>query len=221
METVYTQNREVSWLRFNERVLDEAKDPSVMPFEKLKFISIFTSNLTEFFMVRIGSLTDLSVLKKNYRDNKTEMTAQEQIDTVLAMLPELYQKRDDLYARVTDELKKNGIICKSFNELSDEEKKYTETYFRDNLMPLLSPQIIDSSHPFPFLENDKLYIFLTLANKKKNLYALVPIRNDFPLFIPLRTQKNFTYILLSEILQAFAPELFYGLTVDHLSLIHI
>lgn len=221
METVYTQNREVSWLRFNERVLDEAKDPSVMPFEKLKFISIFTSNLTEFFMVRIGSLTDLSVLKKNYRDNKTEMTAQEQIDTVLAMLPELYQKRDDLYARVTDELKKNGIICKSFNELSDEEKKYTETYFRDNLMPLLSPQIIDSSHPFPFLENDKLYIFLTLSNKKKNLYALVPIRNDFPLFIPLRTQKNFTYILLSEILQAFAPELFYGLTVDHSAVINV
>ena len=104
METLYTQNREVSWLRFNERVLDEANDNSVMAFEKLKFISIFTSNLTEFFMVRIGSLTDVSVLKKDYRDNKTEMTALEQIETVLSMLPKLYRKKDVLYARVTDEL---------------------------------------------------------------------------------------------------------------------
>ena len=179
METLYTQNREVSWLRFNERVLDEANDNSVMAFEKLKFISIFTSNLTEFFMVRIGSLTDVSVLKKDYRDNKTEMTALEQIETVLSMLPKLYRKKDVLYARVTDELKSNGVVCKTFVELSDDEKKLAETYFHDNLMPLLSPQIIDSSHPFPFLENDKLYIFLMLSNKKKTSYALVPIRNDF------------------------------------------
>jgi polyphosphate kinase 1 len=221
METLYTQNREVSWLRFNERVLDEANDNSVMAFEKLKFISIFTSNLTEFFMVRIGSLTDVSVLKKDYRDNKTEMTALEQIETVLSMLPKLYRKKDVLYARVTDELKSNGVVCKTFVELSDDEKKLAETYFHDNLMPLLSPQIIDSSHPFPFLENDKLYIFLMLSNKKKTSYALVPIRNDFPKFIPLQSQKNFSYILVHEILQAFAPELFYELTVEYSTIINV
>ena len=221
METLYTQNREVSWLRFNERVLDEANDNSVMAFEKLKFISIFTSNLTEFFMVRIGSLTDVSVLKKDYRDNKTEMTALEQIETVLSMLPKLYRKKDVLYARVTDELKSNGVVCKTFVELSDDEKKLAEIYFHDNLMPLLSPQIIDSSHPFPFLENDKLYIFLMLSNKKKTSYALVPIRNDFPKFIPLQSQKNFSYILVHEILQAFAPELFYELTVEYSTIINV
>lgn len=221
MENGYTQNREISWLRFNERVLDEANDKSVMPLEKLKFISIFVSNLTEFFMVRIGSLTDLSVLKKDFRENKTEMTAQEQIDAVLKMLPPLYKKKDELYRKVTDELKENGVICKNFSELSDEEKKSVDEYFHNDLKPLLSPQIISSSHPFPFLENDTLYIFLTLSNKKKTSFALVPMRNDFPKFFQLQRAKNFSYILTSEVLLNYVYELFSGYKLEHATLINV
>lgn len=221
MENGYTQNREISWLRFNERVLDEANDKSVMPLEKLKFISIFVSNLTEFFMVRIGSLTDLSVLKKDFRENKTEMTAQEQIDAVLKMLLPLYKKKDELYRKVTDELKENGVICKNFSELSDEEKKSVDEYFHNDLKPLLSPQIISSSHPFPFLENDTLYIFLTLSNKKKTSFALVPMRNDFPKFFQLQRAKNFSYILTSEVLLNYVYELFSGYKLEHATLINV
>lgn len=221
MKKTYTQNREISWMRFNERVLDEAKDNSVMPLEKLKFISIFVSNLTEFFMVRIGSLTDLSVLKKDFRENKTEMTAQEQIDAVLKMLPPLYKKKDELYKKVTDELKENGVIQKTFSELSDEEKKSVDEYFHNDLMPLLSPQIISSSHPFPFLENDTLYIFLTLSDKKKTTFALVPVRNDFPKFFQLQRAKNFSYILTSDVLLNYVHKLFSGYKQEHVSLINV
>ncbi|MEL3909350.1 MAG: polyphosphate kinase 1 [Treponemataceae bacterium] len=221
MKKTYTQNREISWMRFNERVLDEAKDNCVMPLEKLKFISIFVSNLTEFFMVRIGSLTDLSVLKKDFRENKTEMTAQEQIDAVLKMLPPLYKKKDELYKKVTDELKENGVIQKIFSELSDEEKKSVDEYFHNDLMPLLSPQIISSSHPFPFLENDTLYIFLTLSDKKKTTFALVPVRNDFPKFFQLQRAKNFSYILTSDVLLNYVHKLFSGYKQEHVSLINV
>lgn len=221
MKKTYTQNRELSWIRFNERVLDEANDTTVMPFEKLKFISIFVSNLTEFFMVRIGSLTDMSILKKDIRDNKTDMTASEQIDAALAMLPALYKKKDELYHTVRAELREHGVIGKSYRELSSNEKEYVIDYFHNDLMPLLSPQIIDSSHPFPFLENDRLYVFLSLTSKKKNSYALVPIRNDFPQFIPLKTSNSFSFILTWEILLELVGELFHGFTVDDKSIINV
>lgn len=221
MKKPYTQNREVSWIRFNERVLDEAQDKTVMPFEKTKFISIFVSNLTEFFMVRIGSLTDLSILKKDFRDNKTDMTAGEQIDTVLEMLPQLYKKKDELYKAIREELKEYGVIGKSYKELSSDEKKYVINYFHNEFMPLLSPQIIDSSHPFPFLENDRLYVFLSLSMKKKMSYALVPIRNDFPEFIRLKSANSFTFILTWEILLELVEELFHGFTVEYKTIINV
>lgn len=222
MKTTYTQNREISWLRFNERVLDEAKDKTVRPFEMLKFISIFTSNLTEFFMVRIGSLTDLSVLKKDFRENKTDMTASQQIAAVLSMLPAHYAKKDALYDTVTDKLQEYGVVCKEMNQLSSKERNYIKDYFYKNLFPLLSPQIIDSVHPFPFLENDHLYIFLTLTdNKKKNFYALLPVRKDFPKFIILQGSNNFSYILTYKVLLHYAAEVFKPCTIVEATVINV
>lgn len=221
MKNSYMQNREISWLRFNERVLEEAKDKTVMPFEKYKFISIFVSNLTEFFMVRIGSLTDLSILKKDFRDNKTGMSASEQINAVLSMLPNLYKKKDELYESVREKLKEYGIIEKNYDELSENEGTYVTHYFNTELMPLLSPQIIDASHPFPFLENDRLYVFLSLTSKKKNSYALVPIRNDFPQFVALKSTSGFSFILTWQILLELVGELFHGYSVEYKTIINV
>lgn len=203
----FTQNRELSWLRFNERVLDEADRPEVEAYEKLKFISIFTSNLTEFFMVRVGSLTDISRLKKEYRDNKTGMTANEQLYAIMKMLPDMYKKKDKLYRKVSDELKEFGIHSLKVKELSEKQYKYIRKVYNDEFKPLLSPQIINQSHPFPFIENDKLHVILELVEDEDKVYAIVPIRTDFAPYIALPSDE-FSYILTEKIILEFADDLF-------------
>ncbi len=158
----YMQNRELSWLAFNERVLDQGADDTVPLLERLNFISIFWSNLQEFFMVRVGSLTDLALVKKHIIDSKSNMTPAQQLDAVYARCHELYPVYERTYENLRVLLQAENIHGKRPDELSDEQRSFLRDYLNDNVMPFLSPQIINARHPFPHLENGALYIVVRL-----------------------------------------------------------
>ena len=150
---LYTQNREISWLRFNNRVLEESADETVPLIERLKFISIFSSNLDEFFMVRVGSLFDLSLVSPEEIDNKTGMTPAQQLQKIYSMIPDLIDKKDKLYRLVSEKLEKAGVEDVETDSVTSSEKKFVSQYFRAKILPILSPQIVDSHHPFPHRVN--------------------------------------------------------------------
>ena len=160
--TPYMQNRELSWLTFNERVLDQGADETVPLLERLNFISIFWSNLQEFFMVRVGSLTDLSLLKKQVLDSKTGMTPAEQLSAIHKRCHELYPVQEQTYAEVRQALAAHGVRHLRPADLNDEQRAFLTDYTAANIMPFLSPQIINSRHPFPHLENGSLYVIVRL-----------------------------------------------------------
>lgn len=201
------QNREISWLRFNERVLLEATEEDVPDLEKLKFISIFVSNLDEFFMVRVGSLHDLSLLKKEVIDNKTGMNAQEQIDAILKSLPEMYREKDEIFKKVSESLEKSSIKKVKYNELDKEQKEFVEDFYLTRIDQLVSPQIVDINHPFPFLENTKLYAFAQLQKNKEKVFGIVPVRKTYPKYLILPGEK-LEYILMEEIILNKIEEIF-------------
>ena len=160
--TPYMQNRELSWLTFNERVLDQGADETVPLLERLNFISIFWSNLQEFFMVRVGSLTDLSLLKKQVLDSKTGMTPAEQLTAIHKRCHQLYPVQEQTYAEVREALAAHGVRHLRPADLNDEQRAFLADYTAANIMPFLSPQIINSRHPFPHLENGSLYVIVRL-----------------------------------------------------------
>lgn len=153
----YTQNRELSWLKFNERVLAEATDFGVPLMERLRFVSIFTSNLDEFFMVRVGSLLDMDMLAPNERDNKSGMTPKEQVAAICAAVAPLVRRRDAIFLELSKALAGIGVKEVAFDALTGEQRAYVQDYYKANIRPLLSPQVIDRSHPFPHLRNKALY----------------------------------------------------------------
>ncbi|MDU5467736.1 MAG: polyphosphate kinase 1 [Peptoniphilus harei] len=195
----YFQNRELSWLRFNERVLLEATEDCVPALEKLKFVSIFVSNLDEFFMVRVGSLHDLSSLKKEVKDNKTGMNAEEQISAILKALPEMYREKDEIFKKVSEELENSNIKKLNYSDLNLEQKKFVEDFYMKRIDQLVSPQIVDINHPFPFLENTKLYAFAHLEKGKEKVFGIIPVRNTYPKYLLLPGEKV-EYILMEEII---------------------
>lgn len=164
----FTQNRELSWLKFNKRVLMEAEDKNVPLLERLKFISIFDSNLDEFCMVRCGTLHDISNVDVEYIDNKSGLNAQQQLDAIFEQMTDLYKLKDDVYNQVCEKLEKYGIKELSFNELTSDEKKYVDKYFKERIFPILSPQLIDFQHPFPNFKNNALNIVIVATNGKKD-----------------------------------------------------
>lgn len=170
----YTQNRELSWLRFDQRVLEEARDKSVPLLERMKFVAIFTSNLDEFFMIRVGSLYDMVQTDEKHRDSRSGMTPQEQLDAIYEAVAPLYKERDKTYTEIKKELSPYGICGLDFKELEADEKKYVKKYFKEQILPVLSPQIVDSSHPFPHLLNKDIYVTASL-NKKEQMLGIVPV----------------------------------------------
>lgn len=183
---LYTQNREISWLRFNNRVLEESADETVPLIERLKFISIFSSNLDEFFMVRVGSLFDLSLVSPEEIDNKTGMTPAQQLQKIYSMIPDLIDKKDKLYRLVSEKLEKAGVEDVETDSVTSSEKKFVSQYFRAKILPILSPQIVDSHHPFPHLVNKSLYIAALLRDKKENVsLGLIPVPASLPPFVML------------------------------------
>ena len=202
-----TENREMSWLKFNLRVLEEANCPTNPVFERLKFVSIFTSNLDEFYMVRVGSLYDLAQAGDTQPDNKTGLTCAQQLEMIYRRTPELYRLRDEAYKTVTDALKGYHIECPRFEELTPSERKYIDKYFRRSVLPLLAPQVIDSMHPFPHLNNKQPYIAAALRHGKEKSYGLIPVPPTLGRIVPL-PKSNFRFILLEDVILEYAEVIF-------------
>ena len=171
----YTQNRELSWLRFNERVLEEARDESVPLMERMKFVAIFTSNLDEFFMIRVGSLCDMAAVDDNKIDSKSGMMPSQQLGAIYSAVAPLYKERDRTYAELKRQLTPYGVCGLGFKELEQSEKKYVKKYFKEQVLPVLSPQIVDSNHPFPHLLNKEIYVVATLKKGNKVMIGVVPV----------------------------------------------
>ncbi len=204
----YTQNRELSWLRFNRRVLEEAADQSVPLMERLKFISIFTSNLDEFFMVRVGSLFDLSTMSPDEIDNKCNLTPGQQLERIYEVIPELVELKDQLFATVSRQLEQLDICDLSRVEPKADERKFIGQYFKAKILPILSPQIVDSHHPFPHLANKALYVAALLVDKKENQsLGLIPVPDALPPFITLPDHPTH-FIRMEDILLSHASSLF-------------
>ena len=200
------QNRELSWLKFNERVLHEANRIETPLLERLKFISIFTSNLDEFFMIRVGSLTDYALFDKTYYDNKTGMTAQEQLNEIFRATAPLYVLCERAFSSVMEGLSRHGVQVSKIQDLNDDELKSLKKHFTYNIMPLLSPQIIDSRHPFPHLTNKQIHIAVTLENKKGFLFGLIatPVEMDRLVFL----SDGCRFVLLEDLILYFADLVF-------------
>ena len=171
----YTQNRELSWLKFNQRVLEEAKDSSVPLLERMKFVSIFTSNLDEFFMIRVGSLYDMSLTDNSTIDSRSGMNPKEQLDAIFAAVAPLYKERDKTYSEIKKLLNPYGVCGLSIKELEQQEKKYVKKYFKDQILPIPSPQIVDANHPFPHLLNKELYVIASLKQNGTSMIGIVPV----------------------------------------------
>lgn len=171
----FTQNRELSWLEFNKRVLEEARDITVPLLERLKFVAIFTSNLDEFFMIRVGSLFDMAHTDANAIDSRSGMTAGEQLAKIYEAVTPLYKEREKTYADIKKQLHPYGVCGLDFKELEQNEKKYVKKYFKDQILPVLSPQIVDANHPFPHLLNNEIYVTANLKHKEKTRMGIVPV----------------------------------------------
>lgn len=204
----YMQNRELSWLKFDERVMDEAVDPTVPLLERLRFLTIFTTNLDEFFMVRVGSLIDMLPLGEDASDNKTGMTPQEQLDAIYTETRRLYEKRDALFSSLVSELKIKDIHYLKYQELTPAEQEFAENYFSHEIMPLLTPQIVDKLHPFPQLQNKSIAIGVLLKGSgKKPVPALLSLPSVIPeiLYLP---GSGIRFISTGDILYEFADVAF-------------
>ena len=208
----YMQNRELSWLKFNERVLEEANCPNTPLMNRYEFLSIFTSNLDEFFMVRVGSLTDCMNFAPEYTDNKTGMNAKEELEAIHKAVRPLYKKRDESYRALTKELAEYGIVHLHFNDLSKQEIKRMDQYFFHSVLPLLSPQIIDPRHPFPHIGNKQINIAVTLKRGDKQLFGIIPLPSSIGrLFYPDADGARF--LLAEDILLHYAETVFDMYTV--------
>lgn len=204
---LYTQNRELSWLRFNRRVLEEAEDATVPALERLKFISIFSTNLDEFFMIRVGSLFDLSSIAPDEVDNKSGMTPAEQLNRIYETIPGLIERKKRIYASVCQALLNEGIKDVSYNELKHGEEKYVARYFQDHILPVLSPQIVDSRHPTPHFQNKQLYVASLVKGKNnKKSVAFVPVPDVLPQVVMLPAEGRF--IRTENILLKWAASLY-------------
>ncbi len=243
----YMQNRELSWIEFNKRVLDQGADPTVPLFERLNFISIFWSNLQEFFMVRVGSITDLSLLKQTILDSKSGMTPAEQLDAIYARCHELYPYYEKCYLDLKKLLAKEGIVGLKAKDLDEKQHEFMQDYFDMNVMPFLSPQIVNSRHPFPHLENGSLYIVVRLDEEKgpkdtkkktkaakaqktekgtNNIAAegvtlgLIPLPRQCKRIVQLPgDDTGLKFMLLEHAIEMFVPQIFSMYKVKHTNVI--
>ncbi len=221
----YTQNRELSWLTFNDRVLDEARDPETPLFERIKFVSIFTSNLDEYFMIRVGGLQDLSILKKEPIDNKSNQTPTEQITSLLEMLHPLIRKRAETFHQVEKDLEPFGIKRYDAKTLQGEDRTFVESYFNQYVLPILSPQIINPRHPFPNLRNVDLYAVYSLDGEgEEGTLGLIDVPETLPRVLELPNadgKPGLRYILLEDIVLAFADTAFGDYTIADKTIMRI
>ena len=214
-------NRELSWLKFNERVLEEAENKKVPLCERLTFASIYQSNLDEFFRVRVGSLVDQMLLGGKIRDNKTKMTAKEQIEEVLHQVMKLNRRKDAVYDAIMGQLEDYGVRLVDFRKISKKESEYLEKYFLNEIAPVISPTIVGKRQPFPFLKNNEIYAVVVLQTKSgKEKLGIIPCSNTgFKRLVELPTAG--TYMLAEELILHYIPEVFERYNIKAKSLIRV
>ena len=215
-------NRELSWLKFNERVLEEAENPENPLCERLTFASIYQSNLDEFYMVRVGSLVDQMLLAKDIRENKTNMTPEEQLDAILARTKKLNRKRDVVYEEIMENLEQYGIHMLNFHKIEKEDRNYLERYFEAEVAPVISPSIVGKRQPFPFLRNKEIYAVVVLETKKgKEKLGIIPCSSaGIQRLIPV-PGKTGTYMLSEELILHFVSKIFKGYHIKAKSLLRV
>ena len=220
-DTIY-MNRELSWLKFNERVLEEAENPENPLCERLTFASIYQSNLDEFYMVRVGSLVDQMLLAKDIRENKTNMTPEEQLDAILARTKKLNRKRDVVYEEIMEKLEQYGIHMLNFHKIEKEDRNYLDRYFEAEVAPVISPSIVGKRQPFPFLRNKEIYAVVVLETKKgKEKLGIIPCSSaGIQRLIPV-PGKNGTYMLSEELILHFVSKIFKGYHIKAKSLLRV
>lgn len=220
-DTIY-MNRELSWLKFNERVLEEAENPENPLCERLTFASIYQSNLDEFYMVRVGSLVDQMLLAKDIRENKTNMTPEEQLDAILARTKKLNRKRDAVYEEIMEKLEQYGIHMLNFHKIEKEDRNYLDRYFEAEVAPVISPSIVGKRQPFPFLRNKEIYAVVVLETKKgKEKLGIIPCSSaGIQRLIPV-PGKNGTYMLSEELILHFVSKIFKGYHIKAKSLLRV
>ncbi len=217
----YTQNRELSWLQFNRRVLEEAEDPSVPLFERLKFVSIFTSNLNEFFMIRVGSLTDIAaIISEDLPDNKSGWTAAEQLEHIFKICGPLAKRRDKVFAAIEEDLNSAGVQRLRRKDLNAAQKRFVEQWYRTAAKPILSPQVIDQHHPFPHIPNGRLHLLVRLRFDDRILLGLLPIPPSLPPFVRL-PGDGLRYILTEDVLLGKLSNLFPGFHIQSKAVIKV
>ena len=221
-EDKYLMNRELSWLKFNDRVLDESGNARVPLAERLTFASIYQSNLDEFYMVRVGTLMDQMEASEEVRENKTNMTSEEQVKVIVKETRELDLKKARIYEQLMGELEPKGIRIVNFNKLSDEEGKLLEAYFDTEIAPYLSANIISKQQPFPFLKNKEIYAAARLASKSgKTKTAIIPCSNNvFRRLIDIPTRPG-NFMLSEELILHFFPKMFRNYTVKEKTLVRV
>ena len=219
-ETIY-MNRELSWLKFNERVLEEAENPKVPLCERLTFASIYQSNLDEFFMVRVGSLIDQMLVAKDSRDNKTHMTPKEQIQAILPQVEILNRRKDEVYGKLMEKIEEYGVRLVDFSKITEEENKFLEAYFDMEISGLISPTIVGKRQPFPFLKNKEIYAVVVLTTKSgKERLGIIPCGSGvFERLIHLPGGN--TYMLSEELILHYIPKVFKGYQVKEKSLLRV
>lgn len=216
------ENRELSWLKFNERVLEEAADPKVPICERLTFLSIFQSNLDEFFMVRVGSLHDQMLLSKEIRENKTQMTSREQMEAIFKRVRELEKVKDQIYEELMSLLETEGIYLMKISQLTDGEKDYLERYFEQDILPLLSTMVVGKKQPFPFLKNNEIYAAAVLETKTdREKFGIVPCSSEVFGRLTAIPGRTGSFLLVEELILHFLPKVFQKYRLSAKSLIRI
>ena len=216
----YTQDRELSWLRFNERVMEEARDESVPLFERLKFAAIFTSNLDEFFMIRVGSIYDLTLIKQAHVDTKSGLTPAQQLAAIFQAVGPLYKQRDKLMAQLETRLRTCNICNLTVQELDVKERKQCERYFRDYVLPILSPQVVDAHHPFPHLPSKTLNIAVSLKRDGESCFGIVPIPKSVPAYLRLN-ERGLRYVLIEQLVLEYVGDIFDQYAVESKAVISV
>lgn len=209
----FTQNRELSWLKFDQRVLEEANDGDVPVLERLKFFSIFDTNLEEFFMVRVGSLTDFKNLKKKPVDSKSGLDSDQQIEAILDCCIDLYKKKDQVYDQIVDQLKVNGIKLLKVSELSEKDRKFVELYFNTRIEPILNFQVVDRVHPFPRLPNLALSVVFSLRainEKESSSVGLIQVPDRIKRYLKI---SDTSFVFIEDIIKEFGYQVFEGYEV--------
>ncbi|MCI7766533.1 MAG: polyphosphate kinase 1 [Oscillospiraceae bacterium] len=214
-------NRELSWLKFNERVLEEARDRSVPLCERLLFSRIYQSNLDEFFMIRVGSLCDRVLVDDNKEDNKTGMTPTDQLRAIYKRVAELGPIKDEAYFSAIKELEDIGVEHVKISSLTPDEEGYLKAYFNSEIRPLISPQVVDKRHPFPFLKNKEIYAVTHLESKNSVKLGIIPAQGSFPRMIPLPDRSRFRFLLAEDVILHYCGSVFENYRILSKGLIRI